>query len=211
MFGAGGQIQQGSELWVVPTADITIPESFICLNEGPSTSLNIKGASTVTITGRLDLASGILASTADFAIVSEAATPRTLVFAGPVVGDGLAIFGGMMRTVLANSGNALKIVNEDSGTVAIGAPGALSANTAVFLSSPAVFDLNGIDTTVGLLSGTGGIVQLGSATLTEAVSSQVVSPPNFIGTVNGTGRLVKAGSGRAFFTLAPAFSGTFVV
>ena len=165
----------------------------------------------MTITGRVDLASGITFANENLTVVSEAATPRTLVFAGPVVGDGLAVFGGKMRTVLANSGNALKIVNEQSGTVVIGAPGAVSANTAVFLSSQAGFDLNGIDTTVGYLYAIGGIVQLGSATLTEVVSPQVVSPPNFMGTVLGTGRSVKAGSGRAFFTLDNAFTGTFVL
>jgi autotransporter-associated beta strand protein len=212
VFGTGPGAGQAASLWIVPTADITIAESFIGLNSSSSTQeLNIKGASTVTITGRFDLPSGIMSAAANFTITSEAAIPRTLVFAGPVVGDGFAVFGGKMRTVLANSGNALKVVNEDSGTVAIGAPGAVSANTAVFLSSGAILDLNGIDTTIALLFGIDGIIQLGSATLTEVVSPQLVSPPNFIGTVNGNGRLVKAGSGRAFFTLDTAFTGTFVL
>ena len=90
------------------------------------------------------------------------------------------------------------------GTLRLGTGGSLAPTGVVILGSPGVtFDINGHDQTIGGLDGSTGTIELGDGTLTDAQISPLQS--SFVGTINGTGSLVKAGVGTLllFFSSAP--------
>ncbi|WP_296347944.1 autotransporter-associated beta strand repeat-containing protein [Reyranella sp.] len=96
----------------------------------------------------------------------------------------------------------------EGGTTIAG--GTLRLGTGVSLSSLAsltvdagTFDLNGNNQTVGALAGSGGMVALGSGTLTVDQSTTT----SFAGEITGSGAFVKNGSGMLTLTGANTYSG----
>ena len=72
-------------------------------------------------------------------------------------------------------------------------------------SSGVTFDINGHDQTIGGLDSSTGTIELGDGTLTDAQISPLQS--SFVGTINGTGSLVKAGVGTLLLFGTNTYSG----
>jgi autotransporter-associated beta strand protein len=127
---------------------------------------------------------------------------------------------------ISSTPTALDWVQRGAGTVILSnpentffAPGAIPASIALTLSDadkggPAILDLNGIDVTLSSLAGRrGGAVQLGANTLTLNMPNGIVFPPFFLGTIAGSGNLVKDGEGLIALAgnQANTFTGTTTV
>lgn len=84
----------------------------------------------------------------------------------------------------------------EGGTLQLSGSGKIGTNSAVRISSGAVLNLNGVNTTVGSISergsGNGGTINLGSATLTV---SGGWSGTRYQNGISGTGGLIKQGTG----------------
>ena len=82
----------------------------------------------------------------------------------------------------------------------------LPTTTEVALESPGTtFDLNGVDQTIGLLTGVAGSeVTLGTGTLTTGTGATHA----FAGVISGPGHLVKAGSGQLTLEAANTYAGS---
>ncbi len=88
--------------------------------------------------------------------------------------------------------------NINAGTLRVGAANALPTLTAVTVASGAVFDVNGVNQTIGSLS-CAGDTTLGAGALTTGGDN---SSTTYSGTISGSGGLTKQGSG--VFTLSGA-------
>ena len=131
-----------------------------------------------------------------------------------IAGDGSALLqdGGGVVT-LSSPANRFDILRVASGTLRVGAPGALPAGVLVTLSfdaTTATLDLNGFDAAIGPLNGAaGGRVLLGAQTLTVDTSNHTI----YNGSIAGTGNLVKSGAERLLLAGATpnAYTGTTIV
>jgi|GEM_PF-2414514 len=93
------------------------------------------------------------------------------------------------------------------GTVTCTVAGALNPAGAVNLSS-GTLNINNLSQAIGQLSGTGGTITLGSATLT----SNATTTSTYAGTISGTGGFTLGGSGGTFsFNATPGYTGTTTV
>src|SRR5690606_11580858 len=99
--------------------------------------------------------------------------------------------------------------NTHTGTVTVES-GTLTAGNAQACGPPnqatvngGTLDLGGFDTTFTSLSGTGGSVALGSATLTLAPKD----PWSYAGGITGTGGVIKAGGGTQTLSGASTYTG----
>jgi fibronectin-binding autotransporter adhesin len=97
----------------------------------------------------------------------------------------------------------------NGGTLQAASAVAFSSHSAVVLANAAgvTLDLNSIDQTIGSLAGggpLGGDVALGSATLTTGVNN---TSTQFDGTINGSGALVKTGTGTFTLTGVNTYAG----
>lgn len=79
----------------------------------------------------------------------------------------------------------------NGGTLQLGAGGSLSPSGGLTVQSFGIFDLNGHSQTVASLSGSMGIVALGSGALTVDQSSDTT----YAGSISGGGSLIKTGTG----------------
>ena len=113
-----------------------------------------------------------------------------------------------ITTLSGNNSAYSGTVTVTAGTLKMGSASALSvANTLVLNSG--TFDLGGIDTVVGLLSGAGGTASLGSNTLT--VGAKNIGGA-FGGSLSGTGNFIKDGTAfTSFLGNNSSFSGTVTV
>jgi autotransporter-associated beta strand protein len=93
------------------------------------------------------------------------------------------------------------------GTLRLGSGGSLLSATGAVTVNGGTLDLNGNSQTVGVLSGTGGFIALGSATLTtnSAASSTLQS------IISGSGSLVKKAGGILTLTSTNAYTGGTIV
>ncbi len=128
-------------------------------------------------------------------------------FTGTLSGSGGFTMSGSGTLTLgaANSFQGPTVVS--SGTVKLGAPGALPANTPVTLSTGATLDLNGNSATLGKLDGVGGTIALGGATLTINQTANTV----FSGVLTGSGGLTKSGNGQLSLTGTQPFTGNTII
>ncbi len=94
----------------------------------------------------------------------------------------------------------------EAGTLEIGSASAIPAISAVTISSGSTLNLNGVNPTIGSLSGAGS-VSLGSGTLTTGNGSST----GFSGVITGTGGLTIQGSGVFELASANTYSGPTVI
>ncbi|MEO8401699.1 MAG: autotransporter-associated beta strand repeat-containing protein, partial [Gammaproteobacteria bacterium] len=97
---------------------------------------------------------------------------------------------GMLTLNSVNSYTGTTLLDINGGTLQLGVANALSNSSVVTLSSGSTLDLNGFNTVVNELSGSGDVT-LGSAMLTANNASSSV----FSGNVTGSGGLIKSGAG----------------
>jgi outer membrane autotransporter protein len=103
---------------------------------------------------------------------------------------------------LSNGANTHGNVSIVDGRLIQGASGAFAANRSYILSG-GVLDLNNFDLTASALLGTGGTVELGSATLTTSGTGNWT----FDGVINGTGSFAMSSFGTQTLTGANTYSG----
>jgi len=136
-------------------------------------------------------------------------------YSGVINGAG----GGLIKTgagtqVLGGSSSYTGTTVVTGGTLKAGVlNNAFGINSVVTLSntSGVLLDITGYNTTIGSLSGggtTGGNVELGGATLTSGLDNTDTS---YAGAINGTGGIVKEGSGTLTLGGASSYTGATVV
>ena len=117
-------------------------------------------------------------------------------FSGPISGSGGLTKEGSGIFTLSGTNSYTGATNLNSGTLQAGAASTFAAGSAHTVALGATLDLNNFDQTIGSLAGAG-IVTLGSATLTTGGDN---TSTTFSGSVDGSGGLIKQGSGT--FTLS---------
>lgn len=212
-----GQVQAG-----------TIANSGVGSSLGAGTIINVSGGGTLSYTGGAassdrnwqmengtlgNNGSGALTLSGPMAITNTATlggsfTGADNIFTGIVSGSGNLRSGGDGTWVLtgANTYTGSTIVN--SGVLRAGTSNAFGASTVAQVNG-GTLDLNGFDRTFSTLSGTGGTVNLGSATLTlEAPTGTTAS---YAGSITGSGGLTKLGASTQTLTGANTYTGATTI
>ncbi|WP_438479390.1 autotransporter-associated beta strand repeat-containing protein [Oleiharenicola lentus] len=183
-----GTLQLGSATALSPHTTLNIATGATFDSNGYAQAF-----STLTGTGAINVgASGI-----------SVAPSGTNSYAGSLTGNGGLTMNGTGTLVLTNSTNNFSgPVTIASGTLEVGAIGALSSGLNVALANNATLALANHSTTVGALTGTGAVT-LGSGTLTLSPSN----PGTFAGSISGSGGVTVTGGGTVVLTGAHAYTG----
>ncbi|WP_153100664.1 autotransporter-associated beta strand repeat-containing protein [Paraburkholderia hayleyella] len=135
-------------------------------------------------------------------------------FAGEMSGTGGIVKQGGGTQTLNGANTYTGTTTINGGTLALGATGSLAGNNTVVLSGPnATFSIasvaaSGGSRTIGGLDGVGGAwVELGGNTLTLGDTTAGGSTHDFGGTINGTGGIVKQGTGTQTLSGANTYTG----
>jgi fibronectin-binding autotransporter adhesin len=212
--GGGGALRStsGNNGWGSPIA-LASP-TRINVDAGQLTISNIVDGSDLTIGG---------AGTVRFT-PSAPVNPASLTIDGSV-STSISLSFSIAGTITHASSGTLTLMSPSSpssnhngplqilaGTVRTGSAGVLQTSTAMTLANAAgvTFDLNNFSQTIGSLTGggaTGGIVTLGSATLTLSGTTTAT----FDGLISGTGGLTKTGTGVQTLAGANTYSGATAV
>ncbi|MGJ8658075.1 MAG: autotransporter-associated beta strand repeat-containing protein [Akkermansiaceae bacterium] len=128
---------------------------------------------------------------------------------GAATGTAVAITGstsvnhlGSGTTTLSGTNTYTGGTKVSSGKLAQGASSSFAANTAYTVNG-GTLDLNDFDLTASSLSGSGGLVDLGTAKLTTDQSGDTT----YAGTISGTGGLAKTGTGTLSLRGSNTYSG----
>ncbi len=137
---------------------------------------------------------------------------NSLTLTGNISGDGSVIKTGSGTLTVAGTNTYAGATTINAGTLKLGAADTLPAGGAVTLADTAgaALHLNDLNQTIGSLSGggaAGGTITLGSGTLTVGGSSATT----YAGAINGTGSLVKQGTGTLALTGANTYTGATAV
>ncbi|MBY0322349.1 MAG: autotransporter-associated beta strand repeat-containing protein [Reyranella sp.] len=123
-----------------------------------------------------------------------------------ITGGGAFVKNGSGRLLLAGANSYTGGTTVNAGTLRLGTGGSL-ASTGALTVNGGTFDLNSQSQTVGTLSGTGGAITLGSATLTTDSSAD----SSLAAAISGTGAFVKSGSGTLTLSGGNTYSGTTTI
>jgi len=124
-------------------------------------------------------------------------------YAGVVSGTGVLVKQGAGDLTLSGANTFSGGLTVDAGTLTAGSATAFGAASGVLTVNGGTADLNGQSMTLAGLKGSGGTVDLGSATLTL---DQTIDTA-YAGKVTGTGGLKKAGTGKLTLSGANDFRG----
>lgn len=130
----------------------------------------------------------------------------TLGWNGNITGGGVLTKTGAGTLVLGTSNSFSGTTTVNSGTLQLGADGALPNGTPVSVVSGATLDLNHHPATLGSLTGAGNI-NTGGAALTLAQATDTT----FTGVIGGGGGLNKTGAGTLILTGANTYTGATTV
>ncbi len=168
-----------------------------------SGSLTKAGAGTLTLTGANNYSggttinAGVLAGTTSSlqgAIVNNAAVNFDQAtsgnYAGAISGTGTLTKDGAGTVTLSGVNSYGGGTTVNAGTLRAGAAGAFMTGTSYTLND-GTLDLNGFNLSASSFQGSGGTVNLGSATLTLTQAGN----SSYAGAITGTGALVKTGAG----------------
>lgn len=204
---AGGTTVNAGTLAVGAGGSMPSSGALNLMNAGAA--FDISGANAPQTIGSLTGVAGTNVKLGSNTLRFGDATNQT--FAGTIEGTGGLIKQGSGTQTLigANSYSGGTTIN--SGTLAIGPGGSLSAFGIVNLANTGVaFDISGAsaDQTVGGLSGTAGsTVTLGGRNLTLANATN----QTFNGTITGTGGLIKEGSGTQILAGTNSYTGNTII
>jgi outer membrane autotransporter protein len=109
--------------------------------------------------------------------------------------------------ILTNSNSYTGATTVSGGILQAGAVGTFAPSSTFVVEVGGTLDLNNFNQTIGALGstgGSGGVVSLGTATLTVGSNN---SNSTFGGTITGTGPVVKVGAGNLTLTAANSYSG----
>ncbi len=200
LSGSGGNVQLGSAtLTVSQTADSTysgVVAGTGALTKAGAGTLTLAGNNTYsggttvgagTVKGTHESLQGDIVNSAKL-IFDQAASGT---FAGNISGTGTLEKRGAGTLTLTGANSHSGDTMVEGGELKAGASGALSANGSYTVNA-GTLNLNGFNRTITGLSGSGGDVQLGSATLTVSQTAD----GTYSGVIAGTGALTKAGAGK---------------
>ncbi len=123
-------------------------------------------------------------------VSANVASGGTLTFNGIVSGSGFGVTKiGSGILIYSNANTYTGTTTVSAGTLRLGTGGSISDSSALSIASGATFDLNGINDTVGALSGAG-TLSLGAGNFTTTVGAA----STFSGDITGSGAFGKAGS-----------------
>jgi titin len=122
-------------------------------------------------------------------------------------GDGVSVNTGAGSVTILGTNNSSQRTSVITGMVRLGISNALSSTTPVFVAAGATLDLNGLNDSIGSLSG-GGSVTLGSAVLTLGDDNTSTS---FTGVLSGNGGLIKMGAGTLSLMGSSTYQGATLV
>lgn len=121
---------------------------------------------------------------------------------GVISGNGALVSSGSGTWVLSGANTRTGAILVDGGTLRAGSASAFGTTTGVTVNG-GTLDLNGFDLAATTLAGTGGVVQLGNATLSLGSTASTT----FAGSIAGSGGLTKVGAGTLTLTGANTYSG----
>ncbi|VVD76583.1 Adhesin BmaC autotransporter [Pandoraea iniqua] len=208
IHGTGALIKQGAGVQTLTGASdfaggVTVNAGGLAL--GNATALG-SGALTMADQTTLDTTQATtLANNITLNGTSAVLGSQDLTLTGNVSGVGALQKTGSAQLVIDGAGTWTGGTTINDGTLALGAGGALASQGAVALgSNTATFDISAAgNRTVGALSGSGGSVALGANTLTFGDATDQTLGAAF----NGTGGIVKQGTGTQTLTAAQTFTG----
>ncbi|MCA0248161.1 MAG: autotransporter-associated beta strand repeat-containing protein [Proteobacteria bacterium] len=176
-------------------------------NLGATRLLDVNATGTFDLAGRTQTVGGLTgAGTVQLGtgggLTVDQATSQT--FAGVISGDGSLTKAGSGTLVLSGANTYTGGTIVSAGVLQMGAANAMPLFRALTVNG-GTFDLNGYNQMVGTLSGSGGTIDLGAATLTLVQPSEAT----YHGAIVGTGALdIQAGGGvRITLTGANTYSG----
>jgi len=193
----------GSPWTVAGTPAAFVANDTVYLGDSPGVS----GNPTINVSG---------ASVSPTAVIMNS-TSHDYTIAGNSIDAGTVTVNTLSRTLTLSSANtytgATTITKGTlrAGVASIpGTSGAFGNTSPVTLAndSTAVLDLNGYNNTIASLSGGGGNVVLGSATLTTGGNN---ASTTYAGLISGSGGLTKAGSGTLTLTGVNTYSGNTTI
>lgn len=132
-------------------------------------------------------------------------TDNAYSFSTPITGTGqLRQLAG--TTILSGANTWSGLATVEGGELRAGGAGTLSSGNP-FVVNGGTLNFNGFNHTIAELSGTGGMVALGSSTLTVNQASNT----SYAGVISGSGGLTKSGTGALTLTGASSYSGGTIV
>ena len=212
IFGAGSLTKSGTGTLILSVASEYTGGTILqmgAISIGHNTAL---GTGTLSMSNGTTLgfsASGLIAG--NHIILNGSSAFNTGVnnatLSGNITGFGmLTKIGDGTLTLTGSNNNYLGNTTVNAGTLRAGANGAF-ANNRNYTVNGGTLDLNNFNLTMYELSGMGGEVALGSATLTVSQAGSTV----YNGVISGTGSLVKSGAGTLTLTGDNLYTGTTTV
>ena len=207
--GSGGFVKTGGGMLTLSginlfTGPATVAAGTLRVAGGAALANNVALSLTHTLGARLDLngsnetigsLAGGGASGGNVTLGSGTLTTggdnSTTTFAGSISGSGGLTKAGTGTFTISGNNSFIGATTVTGGTLRIAGGSAISANSAVVLSTGTTFDLNGTNEDIGSLAGNGALT-LGAGTLTLGGDNTSTS---FQGSISGSGGLIKTGSG----------------
>ncbi|MEM7541508.1 MAG: autotransporter-associated beta strand repeat-containing protein, partial [Pseudomonadota bacterium] len=181
---------------------------------GDTSQVNMGGGATLDLNGFDQTIGALISGSATASVTLGSGTltygdaTASLSYAGTITGTGGIIKQGSGTSVFTNTGNAYTgATTVTAGTLQLGAAGVIADGSALVVNTGGTFDLNDFNETVASLAGTGGTVDLGSATLTYGDANNLT----YAGAIIGTGGITKQGVGISTLSGANTFTGNTVV
>jgi fibronectin-binding autotransporter adhesin len=222
-FGGRAVIQGAGQVEAATIADSGIASSL-----GAGTLVNISGSGTLSYTGAgastnrswqmhggalNNNGSGALVLSGPVNLLNTATlggsfTGADNAIAGVIDGTGNLRSGGNSTWVLTGANTYTGTTVVDSGVLRAGTANAFGASTVAQVNG-GTLDLNGFDRTFSTLSGTGGTVNLGSATLT--LEAPTGTTATYAGSIAGSGGLTKLGASTQTLTGASTYTGATTI
>ena len=220
LSGTGGTIALGSGTLTTNSAADSSLAAVITgtgnlVKDGPGTLAlaadNTYSGTTTIAAGTLQIGNGGTTGTLGAGAVTNDGTlafnrSNDVTIANAISGSGRVVQAGTGTTTLTGAKSYTGGTTVNAGTLRLGT-GASLASTGALAVNGGTFDLNNNTQTVGTLSGTGGTIALGSATLTtnSSVDSSLASA------ITGTGGFVKSGSSTLTLSGNSSYSGGTII
>ncbi|MEJ5020988.1 autotransporter domain-containing protein [Ochrobactrum vermis] len=129
------------------------------------------------------------------------------ILSAEITGTGSVIKDGVGTLMLSGANTYSGITSINNGVLLAGAANTFSVNSGLGVFGLAVLDLNDYNQSIGSLAGSG-TVSLGNATLTTGANN---TSTTFSGRIQGTGKLIKSGTGTLTLTGSSNHTGGTVI